>query len=126
MVWSLEKPAFNPPSFLFGPVWTALYILMGISLYHVWMEGWERGDVRVAAALFCMQLVMNAGWTFFFFGLESPFLGFVEIIALWCAIVISMVFFFRIRKNAGILLIPYLLWVSFAMALTFTIWTLNP
>lgn len=121
----IAKPAFSPPGFLFAPVWTTLYILMGISLYLIWMEGTGRKDVRIALAVFAIQLVLNGLWTFLFFGLQSPILGLAEILVLWVFIVLTIVLFHRIRKAAAYLLVPYLLWVSFAAFLTYTIWTLN-
>lgn len=121
----IAKPAFSPPGFLFAPVWTTLYILMGISLYLIWMEGTGRKDVRIALGVFAIQLVLNGLWTFLFFGLQSPILGLAEILVLWVFIVLTIVLFHRIRKTAAYLLVPYLLWVSFAAFLTYTIWTLN-
>lgn len=121
----IAKPAFSPPGFLFAPVWTTLYILMGISLYLIWMEGTGRKDVRIALGVFAIQLVLNGLWTFLFFGLQSPILGLAEILVLWVFIVLTIVLFHRIRKTTAYLLVPYLLWVSFAAFLTYTIWTLN-
>lgn len=122
---AIEKPHFNPPGFVFGPVWTTLYILMGISLYLIWMEGTGRREVRLALIFFSTQLVLNALWTFLFFGLQSPFLGLVEIIILWLFIVATIVAFYRINKTAAFLMVPYLAWVTFAAFLTYSIWILN-
>ncbi len=122
---AIEKPPFNPPGFVFGPVWTTLYILMGISLYLIWMEGTGRREVRLALIFFSTQLVLNALWTFLFFGLQSPFLGLVEIIILWLFIVATIVAFYRINKTAAFLMVPYLAWVTFAAFLTYSIWILN-
>lgn len=122
---AIEKPPFNPPGFVFGPVWTTLYILMGISLYLIWMEGTGRREVRLALIFFSTQLVLNALWTFLFFGLQSPFLGLVEIIILWLFIVATIVAFYRFNKTAAFLMVPYLAWVTFAAFLTYSIWILN-
>jgi len=122
---AIEKPPFNPPGFVFGPVWTTLYILMGISLYLIWMEGTGRREVRLALIFFSTQLVLYALWTFLFFGLQSPFLGLVEIIILWLFIVATIVAFYRINKTAAFLMVPYLAWVTFAAFLTYSIWILN-
>ncbi len=122
----IAKPFFSPPGFVFAPVWTTLYILMGISLYLIWMEGTGRKEVRIALFVFAVQLVLNGLWTFLFFGLQSPLLGLIEIIVLWIFIVLTIVLFYRIRKTSAYLLVPYLLWVSFASFLTYTIWILNP
>lgn len=122
---AIEKPPFNPPGFVFGPVWTTLYILMGISLYLVWMEGTGRRDVRLALTVFFIQLGLNTLWTFLFFGLQSPFLGLVEILILWIFILATIVVFYPINKTAAFLLVPYLAWVTFAAFLTCSIWILN-
>lgn len=122
---AIQKPPFNPPGFVFAPVWTTLFVLMGISLYLIWMEGMERREVRVAIALFAVQLILNTIWSFLFFGLQSPFLGLVEIIILWIFIVATTVAFYRINKKAAYLMVPYLAWVTFAAFLTYNIWLLN-
>ncbi len=121
----LAKPALNPPGWVFGPVWTALYLLMGISVYLIWREGRERREVRFALIAFAIQLILNAIWSPLFFGARSPFLGLIDIILLWLAVLWTMALFFRISKSAGWLLVPYLLWVSFAAYLNFSIWLLN-
>jgi benzodiazapine receptor len=122
---NINKPSFNPPNWVFAPVWTTLYLLMGISLFLVWRTGLNEKDIKIAVAVFILQLVLNALWSFLFFGLESPFAAFIEIIFLWAAILISIILFFRISWVAGALLIPYILWVSFASVLNFSIWRLN-
>ncbi|MFB0562026.1 MAG: TspO/MBR family protein [Candidatus Lokiarchaeia archaeon] len=122
----LIKPSFNPPSWLFGPVWTTLFLLMGISAYLVWIEGWENKEVKIALSVYGVQLVLNTLWSILFFGLQSPFAGFLGIIPLWIAIVLTILLFYKISKKAAYLLIPYILWVSFAAILNFTIWQLNP
>ncbi len=117
----LEKPSWNPPSWVFGPVWTLLYILMGIAVWLVWKErGFSTG-----VYLFIAQLVLNAVWSWLFFGLNRPDLAFYEIVVLWLLILLTMMVFWRVRPAAGALFIPYLLWVSFASVLNHTLWKLN-
>lgn len=123
---ALEKPALTPPSFLFGPVWTVLFILMGIALYLVWLRGWERKDVKLAISIFGIQLVLNVLWSYFFFGLQMPFFALIEIIVLWIAIALSIWSFARVSVPAALLLLPYILWVSFAAYLNYGIYVLNP
>jgi len=122
---ALRKPFFNPPNWIFGPVWITLYLLMGISLYLVWNTGIEQKYVKVAIIVFIVQFVLNSLWSILFFGLQSPFLAFVEILVLWATILLTIVFFFRISVVAGWLLIPYIIWVSFAAVLNGAIWLLN-
>jgi tryptophan-rich sensory protein len=126
-IWypTLVKPWFNPPSWVFGPAWTLLYLLMGIALYLVWQLP-ERSPARQAAfALFFLQLAFNAAWSFIFFGMREPFLAFLEISLLWLLIAATIAFFWRVSVPAASLLIPYLLWVTFAALLNFAIWRLN-
>ena len=118
---ALAKPALNPPSWIFGPVWTTLYLLMGIAAFLVWNKGWDRQDARKALGVFLLQLVLNAVWSIVFFGLHSPFWAFVDIVAMWLAIVWTMTLFYRISKPAMWLLLPYILWVSFAAYLNYSI-----
>ncbi|MEM4359429.1 MAG: TspO/MBR family protein [Candidatus Bilamarchaeaceae archaeon] len=121
---TLAKPAFNPPNWLFAPVWTLLFILIGISFYLVWKE--DFGNRRtMAIGVYAVQLLLNLGWSFLFFGLKNPFLAFIEIIALWSAILINIAVFYKISKKAGLLLVPYLLWVSFASLLNYYVFLLN-
>jgi benzodiazapine receptor len=122
---SLSKPSWNPPSWVFGPAWTLLYILMAVAAWLVWREGGWRAQGR-ALRLFLLQWFLNALWTPLFFGLHRPGLAFAEIALLWLAIAATLWSFWRVRKLAGVLLVPYLAWVSFAAALNFTIWRLNP
>ncbi|MBT3304435.1 tryptophan-rich sensory protein [Candidatus Woesearchaeota archaeon] len=117
----LVKPSFNPPSWLFGPVWTILYLLMGIALYLVWTKKFN----KQAFTLFGIQLVLNALWSILFFGLKQPLLAFIEIIILWVMILVTIIYFYKINKNSAYLLIPYLLWVSFAAILNLAIFILN-
>lgn len=122
---TLIKPPFNPPSWVFGPVWTLLYTMMGISLYLIYKEGIHKKDTKAAVILFGIHLFFNAIWSILFFGLKNPLLGFVEIILLLTTLIIIIGIFYKIRKAAGLLLIPYLLWLSFATILNFAIWQLN-
>lgn len=121
----LEKPFFNPPNWVFGPVWTVLYLLMAVSLYLVWLRGIENREVRTGIAAFAVQLVLNVAWSGAFFGLRSPSVGLAVIIALWVAILWTIVEFYGISKKAAYLLLPYIAWVSFAVVLNFYIWGLN-
>jgi tryptophan-rich sensory protein len=123
---TLTRPSFNPPDWIFAPVWTTLFVLMGISLYLVWNKGLQDKKVKISLFIFGVQLVLNVLWSFLFFGLHSPFYAFLEIITLWAAIVLTIVNFFKVSKTAGLLLIPYIFWVSFAAILNFSIWKLNP
>lgn len=122
---TLDKPAFSPPDWLFGPVWTILFTAMGVSLYLVWSQGLGDGRVRIAIAAFALQLVLNVLWSFLFFAQQSPPAAFIEIMILWAAILATIVLFWRVSVVTGALLIPYLLWVSFAGVLNFFIWRLN-
>lgn len=121
----LIRPGWAPPADVFGPVWTILYALMGIAAWLVWRVG-GFGAARTALSLFLVQLAFNALWTWLFFTWNLGALAFAEIVLLWTLIVATLVAFWRIRPLAGALLIPYLLWVSFATALTFSVWQLNP
>jgi tryptophan-rich sensory protein len=120
----LVKPALNPPNWIFGPVWTCLYALMGISAWLVWLQR-QTVPVRSALVLFGIQLLFNGLWTFIFFGLRRPGLAFVDIVILWAAIACTLAAFWRRSRYAALLLIPYLLWVSFAVYLNFELWRLN-
>jgi len=122
---SLTKPAFSPPNWIFGPVWTLLYFLMGISFYLIWKQGLKNKKVKSAAKLFLAQLALNFVWSPIFFGLQAPLLALITIIALWVLIVITIKKFYPLSKPAFYLLIPYLLWVSFATALNTAIVVLN-
>ena len=120
----LQKPSWNPPSWLFGPAWSLLYILMAVAAWLVWREGGWKAQGS-ALRLFLLQWFLNALWTPLFFGLHRPGLAFAEIILLWLAIAATLWSFWRVRKLAGLLLVPYLAWVTFASVLNFTIWRLN-
>jgi translocator protein len=121
----ITKPALNPPSWVFGPVWTTLFALMGISAFLIWKKGLDRRDVKIAIGIFIGQLVLNTLWSIIFFGLHSPVGALVEIVFLWLAILATIIVFARISKLAAWLLVPYILWVSFASYLNFMIWALN-
>ncbi len=121
----LIKPALNPPSWIFAPVWTTLYVMMGVAAFLVWKRGGELKNVALPLSLFVIQLVLNALWSIIFFGIHNPKLAFIEILLLWVAILATIISFMKISKRAGWLLVPYLLWVSFASYLTFSIWMLN-
>jgi tryptophan-rich sensory protein len=122
---SLIKPSFTPPDWVFGPVWIILYFLMGIAASLVWQKGLEQKQVWHALILFGVQLVLNALWSFAFFGMRSPLAGLIVISILAVTIIFTIQSFLRASKAAGILLIPYFLWVAFASGLNLSIWVLN-
>jgi translocator protein len=153
-IWykGLNKPFFNPPSWIFGPVWTILFVLMGVSLYLVWSKKWGDsvgflnkigGENRKAwntwsqrffngtwqkaniILIFVLQLVLNIAWSIIFFGMHFPGAAFFELLMLWFAIVFTIINFYRVSKTAALLLLPYILWVSFAAILNYFIWILN-
>jgi tryptophan-rich sensory protein len=121
----IKKPSFNPPSWVFAPVWTVLYILMGVAAAIVWDKGFNVPDVRLALFVFLVQLALNALWSMVFFGRRSLRGGLIVITLLWLAILLTTVYFLGISKLAAILLLPYLVWVSFAVALNAAIVDLN-
>jgi benzodiazapine receptor len=122
---ALEKPFFTPPNWLFAPAWITLYLLMGMAAFLVWRKGLGEEGVKSALVIFLVQLVLNALWSVVFFGLRSPIAGTIVIILLWLAILFTILKFFRLSVTAGSLLIPYILWVSFAAALNIVVWMLN-
>jgi tryptophan-rich sensory protein len=122
---NLNKPVFTPPDWLFGPVWTTLYILMGISAFLVWRKGLADKSVRKALVFFIVQLVFNALWSLLFFGLRSPLLGLIDIFLLQFAIILTLICFEGISISAVFLLVPYLGWVTFAAILNLAIYFLN-
>ena len=145
---SLAKPGFTPPNWVFAPVWTTLFLLMGIALYLVWAKNWHievkpeeiekktwnplsrklfTGSWREenVVLIFSLQLVLNILWSVIFFGLKMPGLAFFEILMLWFVILYTIINFYRISKPAGLLLLPYILWVTLATALNFGLWRLN-
>jgi benzodiazapine receptor len=127
----LTKPSFTPPSWVFGPVWTTLFALMGVAVFLVWSvydkagERTQKRKIKIALAFFAGQLVLNTLWSIIFFGMRNPGAAFVEIIFLWLAILATIIAFSRISKQAAILLLPYILWVSFAAFLNYSIWKIS-
>jgi len=144
----LEKPTFNPPNWIFGPVWSILFLLMGVSLYFVWVEkfevknqlgitkkkAWNEWSEKLwvgewqkinIVVVFALQLVLNILWSVIFFGMHNPGLAFFELLILWFSIIYTILNFYRVSKIAAYLLIPYILWVSFAGVLNLVIWLLN-
>jgi tryptophan-rich sensory protein len=120
----LQKPVWTPPAAVFGPVWTLLYAMMGVSVWWIWRDGTGSAR-RIAIRVFAVQLALNALWSVLFFGLRRPDWAFVEILLLWAAIVATFVVFRRIRPAAAALLVPYLVWVSFAARLNLALWMMN-
>ena len=123
---SLHKPSFSPPGWIFGPVWTVLYLLMGIALYLVLRKGFSTPGIKTAIIVFAIQLIINTVWSFLFFGAESTLLGLIDVVLLWAAIIVTIGAFADVSKPAALLLVPYILWVSFAAVLNFYLWRLNP
>ena len=121
---TLVKPEWTPPNWLFGPVWITLFALMGIALYIVWQKSSKKNQ-KTAISVFGIQFGLNIVWSLLFFGLKNPLAGFVEIIMLWIAILINIIVFYRIDKRAGYVLIPYLVWVTIASVLNYSVWMLN-
>jgi len=119
----LARPSWTPPAAVFGPVWTALYLSMGVAAWLVWRRG---GATLLPLSLFSAQLLLNIVWSALFFGLRSPGAAFAEIVALWLLILATIVTFWPISRTAGLLLLPYQAWVTFAAALNFALWRLNP
>ena len=122
---TLVKPALNPPGWIFGPVWTTLYLLMGVAAFLVWRKGLQQPQIKKALGIFAIQLTLNALWSIIFFGLHNPGIALAEIIMLWFAIIWTITAFFKISRPAAYLLLPYILWVSFAAYLNYAIWALN-
>lgn len=122
---TLQKPVFSPPNWIFGPVWTLLYLMMGISLYIFWNTKTNAKERRQGLSLFFVQLALNVLWSILFFGLKSPIAALIGIILLWLAIFLTTKNFLQISKAAGWLLIPYIAWVSFAAVLNLSIVILN-
>lgn len=122
---NLNKPSFNPPGWIFGPVWTVLYILMAVSAALVWHRGLHFRKVRIALELYMLQLVLNAIWTPLFFGLQMPLLAFIDIGLLWAAVILTILAFLRVSRYAALLMSPYLVWTTFAAILNFSLWFIN-
>lgn len=122
---TLLRPDFYPPNWIFAPVWTILFAFMGIALFLIWEKGLTKKDVRIAFTVFFAQLALNILWSILFFGLHNPGAALIEIFSLWLAILTTIISFYKISKTASYLLIPYILWVSFAAYLNYSIWILN-
>ena len=125
---TLNKPSFNPPAWLFGPVWTALYLMMAVSVWLIWRQRRDvakRPRVHQFTFVFCVQLLLNLAWSFIFFGLRSPAWAFVEICLLWLAIAATIGIAFRLHRVSALLLLLYLAWSTFALILNFAIYRLN-
>ncbi len=122
---TLKKPSFTPPNWIFAPVWTILYTLMGIAAGIVWSKGFYHKWVKVALYHFGFQLLLNAAWSIFFFGLQNPLLALLDIVALFILLLFTIKWFTVVNSIAAYLLIPYAVWVAFATALNFGIWQLN-
>ena len=120
----INKPFFNPPNWIFSPVWTILFIMIGVSFYLVWEKDFGKNK-KQTLIVYGMQIGLNFLWSILFFGLRNPLLGLIEIIILWCTILFNILIFHKINKTAGYLLIPYILWVSFATILNLAIFILN-
>lgn len=121
---TITKPSWNPPDWIFGPVWTTLYVMMAVAAWLVWRPAGFQA-AAIPSTLFILQLALNIAWSWIFFGLNRPGWAFTEIILLWTAILATLITFWRRSRWAGALLVPYLAWVSFASVLNFTIWRLN-
>lgn len=122
---TLNKPSFNPPNGVFGPVWTLLYVLMAISAWRVWRTPAAEGPRRVALRFWAAQLALNFAWSFLFFALHAPAVALAEILVLLAVLAVTLVLSWRVDRVAGLLLAPYLAWVAFASLLNFEIWRLN-
>ncbi len=121
---SLDKPTWNPPSYIFGPVWTTLYVMMAIAAWMVWRQA-GLAAARLPLTLFAIQLVLNVAWSWIFFGMHQPGWALIDIGLLWLAILATTLLFINRSRAAGALMLPYLAWVSFASLLNFAIWRLN-
>ena len=121
----LVKPSFSPPNWVFAPVWTLLYIMMGLAAAIVWQKGLQNPQVRTALIIFLLQLILNMIWSVLFFGLRSPLYGLVDILFLWAMILVTIAQFSKVSTPAALLLIPYILWVTIASGLNFGIFLLN-
>jgi benzodiazapine receptor len=122
---TLAKPSWNPPPWIFGPVWTTLYLLMGFAAWRIWRLGWDGPAVRAALGFFALQLLFNLAWSFLFFGFQRLDLALIEIIVLLALVGVTTLRFLSLDRLAGWLLLPYLLWTAFASVLNATIWWLN-
>ena len=123
---TLIKPDWTPPNWIFAPVWSTLFILMGISTFLVWREGFDKRNVKIALGVYVIQFALNLMWSWTFFGLQSPLFGFIVIVVLWIAIFANIVVYARVSKIAAAILIPYIVWVTIASVLNFSVYVLNP
>lgn len=123
--YTLNKPLFRPPNWLFGPVWITLYVLMGISLYFLWKRGFTCNNSKYALRIFIFQLLLNAAWSFVFFGERSIIGGLAVILILWVLILLTIFAFYRLNTASAYLLVPYFIWISYASVLNLSIWRLN-
>ncbi len=121
---TLNKPSFNPPNWLFGPVWTSLYLLLGISLFLIWKQS-ESKERNIAILVFLLQLALNFAWSFIFFYFNMIGLALIEIILLWISIIITLIMFYKIKPLAAYINLPYLMWVTFATILNASYYLLN-
>lgn len=121
----LSRPSFTPPDWTFGVVWPILYVMMGISAFLIWNEGFDKTEVKVALGIFGLQLILNGLWTPIFFGLQLIGLALIEILMMWAAILLTNIYFWKVSKPAALLLLPYILWVSFAIVLNASLFVLN-
>jgi len=121
----LVRPGWAPPGWVFGPVWTALYVMMGVAAWLVWRRGGFAG-ASMALGLFCSQLAVNALWSWLFFAWHLGAMALVDVLLLWGLVVATVISFWTVSRLAGILLLPYLAWVSFASVLSYTVWQMNP
>ena len=121
----LSRPSFTPPDWTFGVVWPVLYVMMGISAFLIWNVGIDKRQVKVSLGFFALQLILNGLWTPIFFGLHLIGLALVEIVILWAAILMTILAFWKVSKPAALLLLPYILWVSFAVVLNASLFLLN-
>lgn len=122
---TLNRPGIAPPNYVFAPVWTTLYTLMGIAAYLVWKKGWKKKEVKTALYTFGAQLALNTVWSIIFFGWKDLLLALAEILVLWAAIFVTIQQFWKLDKRAAYMMMPYLLWVSFATILNYSFWVLN-
>lgn len=122
---TIEKPAFAPPDSVLVPVWTILFVLMGIAAFLVWRQGLKRRGVTIALVIFSAQLIINVIWSVVFFGLRSSHYGMLVILALWVMILLSLIMFFKISRESGLFMLPYFIWVSYAAILNVAIWALQ-
>ena len=121
----LNKPVFQPPNWLFAPVWTILYILMGVAAGIVYVEGKNKMEGKTALILFAVQLILNILWSFMFFGVQTLLGVSVNIVLLWGTLLATIIYFFKVNRAAGWMMIPYILWVTFATILTITLFVMN-